>query len=185
MQQEPLPELIETARLRLRPWALADVEDVLSYARDPEWARYLRLVPMPYSRGDAERFVAGQLLLDRHVHPSWAVVLGETVIGGINLRFSFEHRLGEVGYSVARAHWNQGYATEAAHGVIDRAFAQHTDLNRIRAWADVDNTASQRVMEKLGMVKEGVLRKNRVERGEAIDEAWFGVLRAEWGTRAS
>lgn len=56
---------------------------------------------------------------------------------------------------------------------------------RLRPWeltamADVDNTASQRVMEKVGMRKEGVLRQNRVERGEVIDEAWYGILRDEW-----
>jgi RimJ/RimL family protein N-acetyltransferase len=54
------------------------------------------------------------------------------------------------------------------------------ELNRIRASADVRNTASQRVMTKVGMIREGVLRQNRIERGEPIDEAWFGLLRSEW-----
>lgn len=180
MERDTLPETIETERLRLRPWELADVEDVLSYAGDPEWSRYLRLVPQPYSRGDAEQFLARQILLDRTTHPAWAVVLDGTVIGGINLHFRFEHRQAELGYSVARRHWNRGFATEAAAAVIDAAFRTHADLAKVQARADVDNTASQRVMEKVGMMKEGVLRQNRVERGEAIDEAWFGILRDEW-----
>lgn len=176
--------MIDTARLRLRPWELTDVEDVLSYAQDPEWSRYLRALPTPYTRSDAEQFVARQLLLDRSTHPAWAIVLEGAAVGGINLRFRFEHRLAELGYSVARRHWNQGYVTEAAGAVIDVAFATHPDLNKIHARADVDNTASQRVMEKVGMMKEGVLRQNRVERGEAIDEAWFGILRDEWLERS-
>lgn len=180
MERDTLPEVIDTSRLRLRPWELTDVEDVLSYAQDPEWSRFLRALPVPYTRNDAEKFVARQLLLDRSTHPAWAIVLEGTVVGGINLRLDFEHRLAEMGYSVARRHWNQGYMTEAAGAVIDAAFTTHPDLNRVGAMADVDNTASQRVMEKVGMRKEGVLRQNRVERGEVIDEAWYGILRDEW-----
>lgn len=175
-----LPEVIETARLTLRPWELGDVDDVLGYAQDPEWSRYLRVLPRPYERSHAGEFVARQILLDRSTHPSWAIVLDGSVVGGINVRFDFEHRKAEMGYSIARDHWNRGYVTEAAGAVVDAAFSTHADLNKVLARADVDNTASQRVMEKIGMTEEGVLRQHRVERGEAIDEAWWGILRDEW-----
>lgn len=69
---------------------------------------------------------------------------------------------------------------EAARAVVDAAFSIHADLNRVCARADRENTASQRVMEKIGMTKEGVLRMSRIERGEAIDEVWFAILRSEW-----
>jgi RimJ/RimL family protein N-acetyltransferase len=137
------------------------------------------LVPRPYTREDAERFIAGQLLRDRAVHPSWAVTHEDRVIGGINLKFNLDHGLAEVGYSIARVHWNRGFCTEAARAVIEAAFSIHPDLNRIHARADDDNTASQRVMEKIGMTKEGVLRQSRIEGGEVIDEAWFAILRSE------
>ena len=176
----PLPEVIKTARLTLRAWQLDDVDDVLAYAQDEEWSRYLRLLPSPYFRSDAEQFIARQILLDREAHPSWAVSFGGTVIGGLNVRMRSEHRLGEIGYSIARQHWSQGFCTEAAHAVLDAAFESCPGLNRVCAMADDENTASQRVMEKLGMTKEGVLRQNRVERDEVIDEAWWGVLRSEW-----
>jgi RimJ/RimL family protein N-acetyltransferase len=143
------------------------------------------MLPVPYTRGDAERFVAGQVLLDPVAHPSWAITLGAEPIGGINLRFQFENRLAEVGYSVARALWNQGFTTEAATAVIGAAFQTHPDLNRVHARADTRNGASQRVMEKVGMIKEGVLRQSRVERGEAYDEAWWGILREEWEARGA
>jgi [ribosomal protein S5]-alanine N-acetyltransferase len=180
MTPDALPEVIATARLELRPWSLDDVDDVYSYARDPEWSRYLHLVPVPYSRHDAELFLARQILLDRPTHASWAITFDGVAIGGINLRFLFGHRLAELGYSVARAHWNRGFCSEAARAVVDAAFERHSDLNRVRAFADARNTASQRVMEKLGMVREGVLRANRIERGEVMDEAWYGLLRSEW-----
>ena len=86
----------------------------------------------------------------------------------------------EIGYSVARRLWNQGVCTEAARAVVDAAFTTHLDLGRLFARADVDNVGSHRVMEKVGMTREGVLRKNRVERGEAIDEVFYSILRDEW-----
>jgi ribosomal-protein-alanine N-acetyltransferase len=174
-----LPDTLETVRLRLRPFRLPDVDDVFVYATDPEWARYLP-VPQPYTPADAETFIAGQVLLDREVHPAWAIVRARAVIGGINLRFHFDHRVGEMGYSIARRYWGQGLATEAARAVMAAAFAAYPSLHRIRAMADARNIGSLRVMEKLGMIREGVLRQNRLVRGEFIDEVWCGVLRPEW-----
>jgi RimJ/RimL family protein N-acetyltransferase len=75
-------------------------------------------------------------------------------------------------------------ATEAARAVVAAAFGARSDLNRIRAMADVRNVASQGVMEKVGMRLEGTLRQNRITRGEPVDEAWFGILRSEWETAA-
>jgi ribosomal-protein-alanine N-acetyltransferase len=174
-----LSEIIETERLILRPVDLQDVKDVLAYATDVEWARYLP-VPQPYTRRDAKEFVAGQLLLDREKNPSWAIVLDGVVIGGINLRMDFDNHACELGYSVARKHWGKGLATEAARSVIDAAFQFLPDLNKIRAMADLRNVASQRVMEKVGMTREGVMRQNRLFRGEHVDEVWYGLLRGEW-----
>jgi RimJ/RimL family protein N-acetyltransferase len=71
-------------------------------------------------------------------------------------------------------------ATEAARAIMEAAFAAYASLHRIRAMADARNIGSLRVMEKLGMVREGVLRQNRLVRGEFIDEVWCGVLRPEW-----
>lgn len=178
-----LPETLETARLVLRPWALADVDAVYAYARDEEWSRFLHMVPRPYTRLHAERFVARQILFDRASHPTWAVTLGGIPIGGVNLRMLAEHRLAELGYSIARAHWGRGIGTEAAGAALDAAFETWPELRRVRAFADARNTGSRRVLEKLGMTLEGVLRQNRIERGEALDEAWYGILRAEWEAR--
>lgn len=178
-----MPEFIQTTRLGLRHWRLSDVDDVLAYAQDPEWSRYLHALPVPYTRRDAEEFIARQVLLEPTSHPAWAILLDDVVVGGINLRFHFDHRVGELGYSIAREHWNRGYVTEAATVIVDEAFRTYPDLMRVRAFADARNTASQRVMQKLSMKKEGILRQNRLERGVLVDEAWFGVLREEWGAR--
>jgi [ribosomal protein S5]-alanine N-acetyltransferase len=157
------------------------VDDVHAYADDEEWARYLP-VPHPYPREHAEQFIARQVLLDRDVHSSWATVFKGRVIGGINIRFFEEHRVAGIGWSISRPAWGQGLATEAAGAVMGAAFAGHDGLNRIEATADLRNLASQRVMEKLGMTREGVLRQSRVEKGELVDVAYYSVLRLEWRT---
>lgn len=179
MSQPPLLETIETKRLVLRPYRFEDVEDVMSYATDEEWSRYLP-VPRPYSPRDAIQFIARMTLLDRTVHPSWAMVADQRVIGGINIRFDFRNLVGEMGWSISRPFWGRGLTTEAARAVMNAAFGTHPQLNCIRAMADVRNLASHRVMEKIGMSREGTLRQNRITRGEPIDEAWFGILRSEW-----
>ncbi|MCJ7626587.1 MAG: GNAT family N-acetyltransferase [Anaerolineaceae bacterium] len=174
-----LLEIIETKRLRLRPHGFHDIDDILAYATDPEWSRYLP-VPHPYTRSDAEEFIASQILLDKEKHQAWAIERNGTVIGGINIRFQFKDRLGELGYSIARPHWGKGFATQAGKAVIDTSFSVHPELNRIQAYADARNTGSLRVMEKLGMTREGIFRQKRWVRDEFIDEAWCAVLRAEW-----
>lgn len=174
-----LQEIIDAERFRLRPFRLDDVEAVLAYACDEQFLRYLPIA-MPYQRSDAEAFLARQVLLDRNLNPSWAIEAHGLACGGLNIRFFAEHRVAEIGYAVARQHWGKGLATEAARAVIAAAFETYGQLTRVRATADPRNAASIRVMEKLGMKREGVLRGNRLCRGELTDEAVYGVLRAEW-----
>jgi ribosomal-protein-alanine N-acetyltransferase len=64
--------------------------------------------------------------------------------------------------------------------VLNAAFVTYVELKRIRAMANARNTGSLRVMEKIGMMREGTLRQNRITRGESIDEVWCGILRNEW-----
>lgn len=178
-----LADVIRTDRLVLRPWAFADVADVLAYANDKEWSRYLPL-PQPYFEADARTFIATKVLQNRQEHPSWAIEHESRVIGGINLRFFADHQIGQMGYSIARPFWNRGLATEAARSVLSAAFEAIPDLVRVRAMADARNVASTRVLEKVGMKHEGTLRSNRFLRGEPADEVWYGILRSEWRNRA-
>ena len=88
-----------------------------------------------------------------------------SVIGGIDIGFDFENRVGEMGYSLARRLWGKGLATEAAGAVIDAAFSVYPELNRIQACGDQRNVGSLRVMEKLGMVREGVSAPGQIPEG--------------------
>ena len=173
---EDLPEL-RTKRLLLRAYRGGDVDDVLAYATDPEWARYLP-VPDPYTRRSGEEFVASAILADPDTSPMWAIVHEGRVSGGIDLRVR-SHGVAEMGYSIARPLWGQGLTTEAATAVIAHGFEQ-LGLDRIYAYAAINNEASWRVMEKLSMQREGALRHHRKLRGEYLDDVLYAILREEW-----
>lgn len=169
---------IETERMLLRPHRLDDVDDIMEFAHDPEWGRFM-LVPMPYHRKHAVAFVARRALASWDEHPAWAMVLEGRVVGGIGLRIDLEHSTGVLAYSVAKRHWGRGLATEAGRAVIDWGFGER-GLAKVYAYADARNVGSHRVMEKLRMTREGVFRSHRTHRGERVDDVYYGLLRDEW-----
>ena len=170
---------LKTERLLLRPFQLKDVDDVFEYARDPEWARYLPHLRLPYTRRDAEEFVADRVLDRSETHSLWAIVLEEKVVGGIGLPIDERRRIAELGYSLARQHWGEGIMPEAARAMVDWGFEEHR-LAKVYSFSDSRNTRSLRVMEKLGMTREGVLRSHGVTRDGRADFEYYGLLREEW-----
>ena len=180
----PLPESIQTPRLLLRRYRLTDAEDVFAYARDPEWGRFLPPVPQPYERRHADEFVAGQVLANWGKEPAWALEHDGRVVGGVSLRLAPRHGRAELGYSVARWLWGRGLTTEAVSAVIDEAF-RCLPLGKIAARAVAENVGSIRVMEKVGMQHEGILRQHWMVHGQISDSVHYGLLRGEWEQQAS
>ncbi len=172
------PATIRTQRLLLRPFALKDAEDVFAYANDPEWSRFLP-VPSPYTLQDALTFVDRNISIDWHEEPVFAIEYGGTVIGGIGFHIDSPNSKAMLGYAIACVYWNQGLMTEAAAAVVDWGFAQ-LGLAKVYSFADVENAGSWRVMEKIGMSREGTLRSHGVLRGVRQDFHYYGVLRHEW-----
>jgi len=84
-----------------------------------------------------------------------------------------------MGYCLDESAWGQGFATEAADALLQWAF-DTLDLNRVQSEADTRNTASVRVLEKLGFVREGMLREDCIVNGEVSDSWVYGLLRREW-----
>ena len=185
-ERDDIPELT-TPRLVPRPFRPGDVDDVFEYARDPEWAEFLlEVVPQPYTRRNAEEFIAGRMLAPGSEF-SWAIVLEGACAGGITLGVDSEHQNGDFGYSLAKAHWGRGLMAEAARAVVDWGFAER-GLHRISSNADVRNRRSWRVMEKLGMRREGLFRSHRKDPGpgsQRIDTVHYSLLREEWQQAAA
>jgi RimJ/RimL family protein N-acetyltransferase len=174
-----LREVIRTERLVLRPWSFDDAGDVVLYANDVEWSRYLRIA-QPYSLADARKFIARQVSLNRHESPSWAIEREARAVGGINLRLLSDFRIGVLGYSIARAYGGRGLATEAARTIVDAAFEGYPTLTRVRALVDARNLASLRVLEKIAMRREAVLSLGRLGPDGLVDEVWCAISRSEW-----
>jgi len=174
------PVELKTARLLLRPYRITDAEDMFAYSKDPGWSLYLGpRMPRPYLRRDADEYVAKRVLASWDTNPTFAIVLDSSVVCSIGLKFRESRDIAELGYSIARAHWGKGLITEAARAVIDWVFS-HRELGKVIATADLPNPGSWRVMEKLGMTREGVLRNEGVVQGQAGDMVYYGLLREEW-----
>lgn len=153
------PRIIRTERLLLRFPEMVDAEAIFdAYARDAEVTRYLTWRPN-VSLAETEEFMRGRLEeLKGGKKYAWLITRGEGQAGIGMIEISADRHRAMVGYVLARSEWGKGYMTEALRAVIGAAFM----LPRVyRVWAvcDVDNIGSARVMEKAGMIFEGVLRR--------------------------
>ena len=154
-----MPESIETERLILRKPRLDDAHAIFQgWTQDQEVTRYLTWRPH-------EQIQQTQEFLRGCIHSSegemrfpYAITLKENrqVIGIIDPRIEGP-KVG-IGYGAARAYWGKGYVTEATRAIIDWAF-QQPSIYRVYATTDLENSASRRVLEKVGMQCEGILRK--------------------------
>lgn len=173
---------LTTPRLTLRPFGPGDVDDVFKYAGDPEWAEYLLdAIPQPYTRRNAEEYIAGRMVASGREFV-WAMVHDSAVIGGIGLKIDLKHETSEIGYALSRSHWGRGLMTEGGRVVLDWGFGEQ-GLRKVTSHADIRNQRSWRVMERLGMMREGVLRSHRRDPRPGyprIDVVLYSVLRQEW-----
>jgi len=152
------PETFTTERLILRRPRRTDAAAVYEYARDPEVTRYL-IFPTHRSLADAEQFLAGCAShWESGEEFCWLITLKgqDHVMGSIGCRV--RGHAAEIGYALARACWGSGYATEAGQAVVAWA-AGLPGVYRVWAVCDMKNLASARVLEKLGMSREGLLRR--------------------------
>ena len=176
------PVELETERLLLRSFRASDIPDIVKLAGAREVAATTLLIPHPYVEADAREFL---------LHASKSLQNGEGVVfaitnretdqlcGGMGLRLEPAHARAELGYWIAVPFWRRGYCTEAAKRVLEYGFNQ-MKLNRIFAQTFAGNEASQNVLEKLGMRREGTLRQHVQKWGERVDVTCYGILREEF-----
>ena len=171
-----------THRLILRQFRPEDAADMFAnWASDPEVTRFLT---WPTHRSAEVTAMIVNSWVSRYGDGSffqWAVEWKETgsVIGSIAV-VRLEEAIGEaeIGYCLGRAFWGRGIMPEALRAVIDYLF-DTAGLNRITAGYDVNNPNSGRVMEKAGMLKEGVLRASGRNNTGIRDVAIYGILRSD------
>ena len=177
----PTPTLL-TARLRLRPFAGADADALFALHSNAHVLRYWDSPPWT-DRARAERFLAMCEQVAEEGSGARAAVERASdgaFIGWCGLtKWDPVHRSASLGYCLDDAAWGHGYATEAARALLQWGF-DTLDLNRVQAEADTRNTASARVLEKLGFLLEGTLREDCVVNGDVSDSWVYGLLRREW-----
>lgn len=182
---DTLPPVLSTARLRLRPFRQDDAAPLFRVFSDEQVVRYWSVGAWT-DIAQADQMIEEAMLAYREGGLSrYAIALAATdeLIGICNLRGLFaQNRRCELGYALGSAHWGQGYAFEALEALLGHAFSA-LDMNRIEADIDPRNTASARLLERLGFRQEGYLPERWFVHGEFADTAFYGLLKRYWDAR--
>lgn len=179
---DPFP--LETERLVLRRFTISDIEPFAAYRSDPEVARYQGW-EAPFSVERAAWFVQWAENAAPGKPGEWFQVaiglqLGGALIGDCGFTVLAEdHRQAEIGFTLARAYHGKGYAAEAVGRVIDYLF-RDLEMHRVRANCDPRNTASGKLLRRLGFRHEGRFNESLWFKGQWVDEEWYAILEKEW-----
>jgi RimJ/RimL family protein N-acetyltransferase len=172
------PQELRTARLRLRSLEREDVPDLVRLAGAREVAATTLNIPHPYSQDDALAFLenaGADFRAGRSLVFAISISPGRALCGGIGLTIARAHKHAELGYWIGVPYWGKGYVTEAARAVVAFGF-ETLRLRRIFAHHFAGNTASQRVLEKIGMKHEGRFPQHVQKWDQFIDIENYGIL---------
>jgi RimJ/RimL family protein N-acetyltransferase len=153
------PETFETARLRLRPPRMDDAQLIFDeYAQDPEVARYMTW--LPHRTVETTKQFVSYCIERWAAKAAFSYVITNLEDGELlgMVEIQLHRHGGEIGYVLAKKHWGQGIMPEAAGCVVGYALLQST-IFRVQAFCDLENSASARTLEKIGMSCEGILRR--------------------------
>ena len=176
------PQELRTARLLLRSLEREDVPAIVRLAGAREVAATTLNIPHPYADGDALSFLAKAGADFRAGHSmvfAICVAPERELCGAVGLNIVDSHKHAELGYWIGVPFWGKGYVTEAAATVLSFGFGT-LQLRRIYAHYFAGNTASQRVLEKIGMRHEGRFRQHIRKWDQFIDIENYGVLAEEF-----
>lgn len=173
---------LTTERLLLRPLRADDADALFRMHADPLTMRYMSTPPWP-SLAQAEELIAKDLAAlpaGQHLRLGLTERGAGALVGTCSL-FAFNEpcRRAEIGYALARPAWGAGLMNEALRAVLAFAFGE-LHLNRIEADIDPRNGASAKSLERLGFMREGLLRERWIVDGEVSDTALYGLLLRDW-----
>lgn len=179
-----LPPVLRTKRLILRPVEPDDASSIYAYASNPEVAR-LTLWDAHQSIADSRAFIEDYAYANyrQEVPDPYGIALEEEprcLLGTVGCYWASPvHRTMELGFALGKKAWGRGYTTEAAWAVLCFCFSICRP-HRIQARCHPDNAASARILEKLGMDREGLLRSAACKGDEVWDVLLYSVLRRDW-----
>jgi RimJ/RimL family protein N-acetyltransferase len=172
----PEPPLRE-GEIGLRPWEDGDLDTMVAICRDPDVARFTR-VPEPYSEADARAWIDAQpARLEAGEGVTFAITAGGgPPVGSVGLRIDPDDRdIAEAGYMVAPEARGRGLATTALR-LASRWGLRDLGLARVQLTTHLVNAASQRVAERAGFRREGVLRSWEEIRGQRVDLVMYSLV---------
>jgi len=174
---------IETDRLIIREFNEDDFKAIHTYGSKCEVTRYLPFGPN--SEIDTKLFlkkVINYKLQNPRCDYEFAVVLKKNnkLIGGCGIHvINIGNKEGSIGYCYDNQFWGNGYASESANAIINFGFNK-LNLHRIFGTCHPDNIGSAKVMEKVGMIKEGCLREHKFQKGKWRDSFIYSILDSEY-----
>ena len=175
---------IETDRLILRRFVSEDYISMFNnWASDPEVSKFLTW--QTHDSVDVSRTITNDWVssYEKNDFYQWAIAFKtapDDPFGSISVVHTDEDILSfEIGYCITKKHWRQGITSEALAAVIGFLF-ENTDVNRIEAVHDINNPNSGKVMQKCGMIFEGMHRQGSRNNTGLCDINYYSILRAEW-----
>ncbi|MBN4004652.1 GNAT family protein [Nostoc sp. LPT] len=175
--------ILETHRLLMRDFVETDWQAVFAYQSNPLYLRYNYWTRR--TQKDVCEFI--QMFIDQQKEQprtkfQLAIILKEEnrLIGNCGIRVNdLEMREANIGYELNTQYWGQGYATEAAQAILKFGF-EELEMHRIWSWCVSENVASVKVLEKIGMRREGHLQEKELIKGRWYDNFLYAILDHEW-----
>lgn len=182
MTTENIFPVLETDRLILRQITKEDAEDILTYLSDKDVMKYYGLAPF-HSVGEAlDEILWYQSIFEKKTGMRWGITRKgqDKVIGSCGfLNLVQQHYRSEIGFELSKDNWGQGIASEALEAVIKYGFEQ-MNLQRIQALIEPPNLSSQKLVERKGFIKEGLLRNYEFTNGKFDDLLMYSLLKQDF-----
>jgi [ribosomal protein S5]-alanine N-acetyltransferase len=173
--------IIVTNRLMLRKVTTKDANDMFTYLSDKDVMKHMGLEPFQTINDVYDEIDWYQTINLEGTGMRWGITLKDSgkVIGSCGfLNMKTKHHRAEVGFELSKDHWGKGIASESLEAVVKYGF-QHLQLERIEALIEPDNLHSQKLVERQGFQKEGLLRHYEFTCGKFDDLFMYSILKEE------
>ncbi len=174
------PPIIQTKDFSLRPYKKEDAKSLAKNINNKKIYENTLNIPHPYTLKDAQEWIDENLKELKKKNPSkinFVIDINGEAAGEVSFRKIEEHKA-ELGYWLAEKYWGKGIMTQAVKLITKFGF-EGLGLKRIYVFAFLFNKASQRVLEKTGFKKEGILKNNVIKDGKMMDDYLFAKIKKE------
>ncbi|TDL65171.1 N-acetyltransferase [Rhodococcus qingshengii] len=173
--------IIETKRLFLRKATKLDAEHMFTYLSDKDVVKHMGLEPFQTMNDVYEEIDWYQSIYDEGSGIRWGITIKDSdkVIGSCGfLNMKSKHHRAEVGFELSKDYWGKGIASEALEAMVKYGYL-HYQLERIEALIEPKNIPSQKLVERLGFIREGLLRHYEFTCGKFDDLYIYSILKDE------